>query len=438
MGASGGLSIDFGERPALGAYEGGATTMRRYAPCIALFVLATAGAATAVTQQQIDHQARTAGRLLERVTRSLSSDKMMGRDNNTPESLAAQHYLVRRLKSRGNGLNTLGSGEEAFKQHFVLSGQTGTNLLAVIPGSELPNEYVIVGAHYDHLDTRSNASGDCSTGTAPGGAVCNGATDNATGVAAVLAIGKAIKRLHPKPKRSVILALWDAEEDGLVGSRYYVTNPLVPLAQTKGYVNYDIAGANLLPTLHKNTFAVGSETGGSILRDIVDSAVAKQTLDVRPFSYIFGQLRSDYASFVNLGSIPTVFYSDSTGGCYHTTGDDLGVVNFDKLAQQSELGYRTVVALADADTPPTFVAPNPALAVYEDALSVQSVLNTAFPADLALFSAADQASITSFKTQIDAVVAAGPGAFDSGDVTTVLNAAVTLVSTLTDTGCHAF
>jgi hypothetical protein len=362
----------------------------------------------------------------------------MGRDNNTPASDAAQHYLIRRLKSRGEPLNTAASGEEAFKQHFVFAGQTGTNLLAVIPGSELPNEYVIVGAHYDHLDTRSNASGDCSTGTMPGGAVCNGATDNATGVAAVLAIGKAIKRLHPRPKRSVILALWDAEEDGLVGSRYYVANPLVPLAQTKGYVNYDIAGANLLPTLHSNTFAVGSETGGSILRGIVDAAVAKQTLDVRPFSYIFGQLRSDYASFVSLGSIPTVFYSDSTGGCYHTTGDDFGVVNFDKLAQQSQLGYRTVVGLADASTAPTFVPPNPALAVYEDALSVQSVLNTAFPADLGLFNATDQAAVSAFKTQIDTVVADGPGAFDSGDVNTVLNAAVTLVSTLTDVGCHAF
>ena len=256
-------------------------------------------------------------------------------------------------------------------------------------------------------------------------------------MAAVLAIGRAIKRLHPAPKRSVVLALWDAEEDGLLGSLYYVNHPLVPLAQTKGYVNYDIAGANLLPSLHTNTFAVGSETGGPALRAIVDAAVAAQTLNVRPFSYIFGQLRSDYANFVNAG-VPTVFYSDSTGGCYHTTGDDYGVVNFDKLAQQSQLGYRTVVALADAPTAPTFVPPNPALATFEDALSVQSVLSNAFPADLALFSPADQAAVTNFKVQIDQVVADGPGAFDSADVNVVLGAAVSLVSTLTNTGCHAF
>ncbi|MEO8601152.1 MAG: M28 family peptidase [bacterium] len=411
--------------------------MRRYLPLIALLVLATTGSAMAVTQAQIEKRARTATRLLKRVTKSLANNKMMGRDNNTPESERAQRYLIARLKHRGHGLNAMAVGDEAYKQHFVQSGQIGTNLFAVIPGSELPNEYIIVGAHYDHLDTRSNASGDCSTGTAPGGEVCNGATDNSTGVAAVLAIGNAIRRLHPAPKRSVVLALWDAEEDGLLGSLYYVNHPLVPLAQTKGYVNYDIAGANLLPTLHTNTFAVGSETGGSVLRGIVDAAVAAQTLNVRPFSFIFGQLRSDYANFVNVG-VPTVFYSDSTGGCYHTTGDDYGVVNFDKLAQQSQLGYRTAVALADAPIAPTFVPPNPALATYEDALSVQSVLSNAFPADLGLFSPADQALVTNFKVQIDQVVTDGPGAFDSGDVNTVLGAAVTLVNTLTNTGCHAF
>ena len=411
--------------------------MRRCLPLIAMLTLATAGSAAALTQAQIDSQARTASGLLKPVTRSLASNRMMGRDNNTPESERAQRYLIAQLRSRGRGLNGMAIGNEAYKQHFAQSGQIGTNLLAVIPGSELPNEYVIVGAHYDHLDTRSNVSGDCSIGTAPGGEVCNGATDNSTGVAAVLAIGKAIRQLRPRPRRSVVLALWDAEEDGLLGSRYYVNHPLVPLAQTKGYVNYDIAGANLLPTLHANTFAIGSETGGSVLRGAVDAAVAAQSLNVRSFSFIFGEGRSDHVNLVNAG-VPTVFFSDATGGCYHTTGDDYGVVNFDKLAQQSQLGYRIVVALAEAATPPTFVPPNPALATFEDAVSVQSVLNTAFPADLALFSPADQAALTGFELQIDQVVSDGPSAFDAADVNTVLGAAGTLIRTLTNTGCQAF
>ncbi len=400
-------------------------------------LLLAAPPAPALTQAEIDTVARQATRGLKRVTRSLASNHFHGRDNDTPDSVAVQRYLINHLKARGVGPNTAASGDDAYTQPFVQSGQTGTNLLAVIPGRELADEYVIVGAHYDHLDSRSDASGRCSSGGPSGGAVCNGATDNATGVAAVLAVGKAMRALSETPRRSVVLALWDAEEDGLLGSRYYVDHPLVPLAQTVAYVNFDILGATLLPSIRSTSFAVGSETGGSALRGVVDAAVAAQSLNVRPFSYIFGQLRSDYANFVNAG-IPTVFFSDSTGGCYHTAGDDVRVVNFDKLAQQSAIGFRTVVGLAEASGRPAFVPPNPAAAVFEDAVSLQAALAPAVPADLHFFGAAEQATITATKAQIDQIVADGPAQFDSNDVTAVINAALTLVNLLAGIGCQAF
>src|SRR5438309_596742 len=176
----------------------------------------------------------------------------------------------------------------------------------------------MIGAHYDHLGTRSAADGSCHARGTPGGHVCNGATDNAAGVAATLAIGEALRSLPTPPRRSVILALWDAEEDGLLGSLYYVNNPVVPLANTVAYVNFDIQGANLLPSLRRTSFAVGPETGGAVLEDVLRAAVAAEGLGTRPLSYIFGQLRSDYANFV-ARQVPTVFFSDATGGCYHTT-----------------------------------------------------------------------------------------------------------------------
>ena len=207
--------------------------------------------------------------LVMRMVTALASDELEGRDNDTPGSELAQELLIRRLRKAGRGLNPAGLKTEAYKQHFTFNGQTGTNLLAVIRGRELPNEYVIVGGHYDHLDTRSNAAGACSTGRPPGGAVCNGATDNAAGAATVLAIGRALKK-HP-PRRSVVLALWDAEEDGLTGSLYYVNFPLVPLAQTVAYVNFDILGSDLLPSLKTTTFAVSPETGtGLTNRTLLD------------------------------------------------------------------------------------------------------------------------------------------------------------------------
>src|SRR5262245_48836926 len=194
----------------------------------------------------VDHAAEKARQGIRSIVKRLSGQMFRGRDNDTPESDHAQRVLIRKLRRLGTGPNTAGTGDDAFRQPFEQSGQIGTNLLAVIRGRELPDEFVIIGAHYDHLDSRSLASGRCATANPPGGAICPGATDNAAGVGVVLGVGRALTNLSQPPRRSVMLALWDAEEDGLLGSLYYVLHPL-PLAKTIAYVNLDIQGANLLP-----------------------------------------------------------------------------------------------------------------------------------------------------------------------------------------------
>src|SRR4029079_13851022 len=137
---------------------------------------------------------------------------------------------------------------------------------------------------------------------------------------------------HP-PRRSVVIALWDGEEANLRGSIAYVNAPVVPLAQTVAYVNFDVLGSNLLPSLRTTTFAVGAETGGPVLTGIVRDAVDADTLDTAMVSAVLGAYRRDYTAFLT-SSIPTVFFSDSTGPCYHTPGDDIDVVDFDKLDHQ--------------------------------------------------------------------------------------------------------
>src|SRR3954447_7603512 len=174
----------------------------------------------------------------------IASDATDGRNNATAGSLATQAYLISRLKPIAEGLNTAQSGDDAYKQPIP----GGTNIVGVIPGSELPNEYVVVGAHYDHLGH------GCFTAV-PSDTICNGATDNAAGVANTLAIADAIASERRPPRRSVILAFWDREEDGLLGSQYFIQHPLRPLSQIVGYVNFDIQGANLLPSLRNDTFA---------------------------------------------------------------------------------------------------------------------------------------------------------------------------------------
>lgn len=359
---------------------------------------------------------------------ALADDALQGRNNNTAGSVAAQAYLIGQLQAMGAvGLNTSQTGDAAYKQPFVQSGQSGTNILAVIPGSALPNEYVIVGAHYDHL-------GSCRTVQA-GDTVCNGATDNAAGVTAALGIGRGIAALPVKPRRSVVVALWDAEEDGLLGSLYYTNHPLVPLASTVAYVNFDIQGSNLLPSLRDFTVAVGAETGVG-LGAMVSQAASGVTLQEHQLSYIFGQGRSDYVNFV-AKNVPTIFYSDSTGPCYHTNADEPAVVDFGKLEQQARRAFDLAVALADTATPPTFAPPSPTLATYQDAVVLDQAV-TAGLADLGLFAPADQVKFTNLQAAIHAIVVDGPGSFDSADVSTLLLNTVDLIDVLTRTACDGF
>lgn len=401
---------------------------------LALLVTINAQPGRALTPQDIDAASRETARHVEGVIKLLAGNRMHGRDNNTADSLLAQRFLIGFLKRLGSGLDATREGDEAYKQPFVQSDQTGTNLVALIPGSELPDEYVLVGAHYDHLGTRSDADGNCFARGTPGGHICNGATDNAAGVAATLAIGEALRSLPASPRRSVVLILWDAEEDGLLGSLYYVTHPIVPLAQTVAYVNFDILGQDLVPSLHSNSFAVASETGGKMLQDVVDSAAVGQDFDLRKVSYLLGEGRSDYKNFVDK-HVPTVFFSDSTGPCYHTTGDDLSIVNFVKLRAQAKTAFRTVVALADAETVPTFVPRNPQGASYGDAVSLLGVF-TAAQADLALFSATDAAAIRAMTARAQQIVDRGPSHFGGGDALTLLGDVSNAIDILTRSGCR--
>lgn len=356
---------------------------------------------------------------------TLADDSFGGRNNDTTFSTMAQDFLIGELDQIADGLNSAQTGDDAFKQPFTL----GTNILAVIPGGELADEYVMVGAHYDHL-------GSSCPSSVVGDTVCNGATDNAAGVTAVLAIGRAIASLPNPPRRSVILALWDREEDGLLGSQFYVQNPLVPLASTIAYVNFDIQGANLLPSLKNFSAAVSPETGGTVLRGLVDDAISGEGLGTRKLSFIFGQGRSDYFNLVN-GGVPSVFFSDSTGGCYHTKQDEVSVVDFGKLEKQTKIGLKATLSLIETDTPPPFVMPGAPLATFEDATVINDVVNNAI-VDLGLFSPTDQATILQFQSDLNAIVADGPGNFDNADVTTLLFGTIDIVDILTNIDCDGF
>ncbi|QXC62415.1 M28 family peptidase [Aquihabitans sp. G128] len=352
----------------------------------------------------------------------LSSDQVRGRDNLSPGSLVTARFLLDSLEPIATGIRPGASGDAAYTQKYP----GGANVLAVIPGTDKAGEYVMVGAHYDHLGT------DCRTSD-PKDHICNGATDNAGGVAVALDIAR---NLAANPgRRSVIIALWDGEEDGLVGSRYYAAHPIVPLSKIKAYVNYDIQGANLLPSLRTSTFALGTETGGSALTQLVTGDLEPEVLQTSLLSIIFGQGRSDHVSFT-AAKIPTVFFTDSTGPCYHTAQDEASVVDRDKLAEQAAMGGRVVRSLADRASNIAYVSGLP-LATFADAQALNAVVDRAW-ADRARFSSADQATVSKARDDFHRIVADGAGAFDSSDVSLVIGNAANLVSVLTHGPCDGF
>jgi Zn-dependent M28 family amino/carboxypeptidase len=177
----------------------------------------------------------------------------------------------------------------------TIKRQASNNVIGILPGRTRPNEYVLYSAHWDHL-------GHCDA--APDGDdICNGAIDNGTGVAALVALAEAHVKAG-RPERSIIFMALTAEESGLLGSKYYAEHPIYPLRQTVGGINMDalsVAG----PT--RDIVIIGA--GKSELDNYVKRAVASQGRVVVPeptpekgFYY-----RSDHFSFARQG-VPMAYF----------------------------------------------------------------------------------------------------------------------------------
>ena len=162
----------------------------------------------------------------------------------------------------------------------------------------------------------------------------------------------------------------------------------MPLADTVGYVNFDIQGANLLPACGAPRSRSAPSRAGA-LQDIVRGAAAPRSLDTHLFSAIFGQGRSDYANFLNV-DVPSVFFTDSTGPCYHTNQDELGIVDYGKLDQQIATALATTRELANTTDPPTWTENDPV--TYDDAVTFAGVVDLA-ATNLERFSAQDQQTV---------------------------------------------
>lgn len=211
------------------------------------------------------------------------------------------------LKAAGQELNALTKSAQAKGFKPVPLGLTaGTsfasdfrsitshNIIGILPGSEAPDEYVLHTAHWDHL-------GRC-TPAPDGDDICNGAVDNATGTAALVALAEA----HAKaglPRRSLVFLAVTAEESGLLGAKYYAENPVFPLAQTVGGINMDafqVAG----PAKDVTVVGPGKSQLDAFLTAALDADGRTITPDPKPEAGYY--YRSDHFAFAKLG-VPMLY-----------------------------------------------------------------------------------------------------------------------------------
>ncbi|GAA3938089.1 M28 family metallopeptidase [Hymenobacter algoricola] len=177
-----------------------------------------------------------------------------------------------------------------------LRRQTSKNVVAVLPGTKRPGEYIIYSAHWDHLGIGAAVNGD---------SIYNGAADNASGCAALLSIAKAFRQAQEKPGRSIVFLAVTGEEQGLLGSMYYASHPLFPVPKTVANLNMDD-----LPTMGPMRDLTVIGYGQSELDDYARAAAQEQDRYILPDpnadkGYFF---RSDHFSFAHVG-VPSLYAS---------------------------------------------------------------------------------------------------------------------------------
>ena len=181
---------------------------------------------------------------------------------------------------------------------------TSKNVLAILPGRDRKDEYVIYSAHWDHFGKGEAVKGD---------SIYNGAADNASGTAALLEIAKAFTQLENKPHRSVLFLSVTAEEQGLLGSEYYGTHPVYPVNKTVADINIDI----LQPFgKMKDVIVIGK--GQSDLDGYIEAAAKKQGRYTREEPDPSGgwYFRSDHFNFAKTG-IPALYIENGTESTLH-------------------------------------------------------------------------------------------------------------------------
>jgi Zn-dependent M28 family amino/carboxypeptidase len=220
------------------------------------------------------------------------------------------------------------------------------NVLGFIEGSDKKDEYVIITAHYDHIGIND-------------GEVYNGADDDGSGTVAVMEIAQAFAQAKKEghgPRRSILFMAVTGEEKGLLGSSYYVNNPVLPLEKTITNLNIDMIGR--IDEAHESNpeyvYLIGSDKLSKGLHNVserANSTYTKLELDYKyndendPNRYYY---RSDHYNFAK-NNIPVIFYFNGTHADYHKASDTIDKIEFELLEKRSRLVFHTTWEIANGE-----------------------------------------------------------------------------------------
>lgn len=265
----------------------------------------------------------------------LASDAYQGREAGTAGADKAADYIAGKLKEWK--LAPAGVRGMYF-QPFAVNGKGTRNVLAYLQGSHpaLKNEFVLIGAHYDHIGMAERG----------GDPVNNGADDNASGTAAVLEIARAYASMKERPARSILFAWWSGEEKGLLGSKHFVDNPTVPLRSIIACLNLDMVGRNAEDAIDIEGTGCSPDLKAVFERANGRKIFAKISYDVKEV-----KADTDHYHFY-LSGIPAVEFFSGYHADYHKPGDETEKISKPKLEKVGRFVAVATWYLANAKTRP--------------------------------------------------------------------------------------
>ncbi|MBW6533645.1 MAG: M28 family peptidase [Mariniphaga sp.] len=330
------------------------------------------------------------------VTRSVAN-VMLHETGYTIETLESE------IKEKNTSITIETKAAVSANINMVLEMAESQNIVALLPGtdSELKDEYIIVGAHYDHLGMGGQGSGSRAVDTL---AVHYGADDNASGVAAVIELAEKLAG-EKKNRRSIIFAAFGAEEMGLIGSKAFTVNPPVNTENMVAMFNFDMVGR--LDSM-SNALSIGGTQTAKETEEIINRLnpgfkLALSGEGIGP---------SDHASFY-LQDIPVFFISTGAHSDYHTPLDETGSINYEGTKRVTEFAHLLVHELATRASALTF---------QESGAKFQRSRGGRFKVSLGIMP--DYAGLEERGLRIDAVTKGKPadlGGMKKGDIITAIN-----------------